>query len=122
SGQRLDDQLEVRLHRLGLPLELGSVVVREAGSRLRFELVSGDVVRLEGQGLGEVAAKVGGALAGDPVDEIEGDVVESGTTKRVDGLPDVVWSGNALEHLEQPWLEALGAERDPVHAGLSKGP
>src|SRR5581483_10957882 len=36
--QRLDDLLEVALHALGLPLELLPVGVREARSRLRFQL------------------------------------------------------------------------------------
>ena len=52
-------------------LELGSVRVREASSRLRFQLVRGDVLGLQSESLGEVAREVGGALARDPVDEIE---------------------------------------------------
>ena len=84
--------------------------VREAGARFRFELVRGDVLRLERQGLGEVACQVGGALAGDPVDEIEGDVVKTGITKMVERTPDVVGSGNAVEHLEEVRLEALRPE------------
>ena len=90
--------------------------VREARSGFRFQLVRGEVLGLERQGLGEVALYLGGALAGDPVDEVERDVVKSGITKKIDGAPDVVRSGNALEHLEQARLEALRAERDAVHA------
>ena len=55
--------------------------VREAGARLRFELVRGDVLRLERQCLGEVALELGGLLARDAVDEIEGDVVNTGITE-----------------------------------------
>ena len=40
-GQRLDDPLEVVLHRVGLTLELFAVRVREARSGLRLELVAG---------------------------------------------------------------------------------
>ena len=90
--------------------------VREARSGFRFQLVRGEVLGLERQGLGEVALYLGGALAGDPVDEVERDVVKIGITKKIDGAPDVVRTGNTLEHLEQAWLEALGAERDAVHA------
>ena len=77
----LDDALEVALHRLRLALELCSVRVGEARARLRLELVAGQVLRLERERLGEVALEVGGALAGDAVDEIERDVVKSGITR-----------------------------------------
>ena len=115
-GQRRHDELEVRLHRLGLALELPSVSVREARARLRFQLVRGEMLRREADRLGEVAFEVGGALARDAVDEVERDVVESGITENVDGASDVVRSGNALEHAEQPRLERLRAERDAVDA------
>ena len=48
------------------------------------------MLRLERQRLGEVALELGGALARDPVDEVERDVVESGLAKKDDGAPDVV--------------------------------
>ncbi len=48
------------------------------------------MLRLEGERLGEIALEVGGALAGDAVDEIERDVVKSGIAKSVHGAPDVV--------------------------------
>src|SRR5262245_25794880 len=59
-SQRLDDVLEVRLHRVCLAPKLGSVSVREAGSGLRFQLVRGDVLGLERECLDEVAREVGG--------------------------------------------------------------
>ena len=40
---------------------------------------------LERERLGEVGLEVGGPLARDPVDEIEGDVVESGISENVHG-------------------------------------
>jgi hypothetical protein len=43
----------------------------EASPRLRLELVAGEVVRLERERVVEVAGEVGGALARDPVDEVE---------------------------------------------------
>ncbi len=89
--------------------------VREPRARLRLELVAGEVLGLEREGLGEVRVEVGGALARDAVDEIERDVVETGITKSVHRPPDVVRSGNALQHREQPRTERLGAERDAVH-------
>ena len=58
--------------------------VREARARLRLQLVRGQVLGLEREGLGEVAFEVGGALAGDPVDEVERDVVESGIAQDVE--------------------------------------
>ena len=115
-GQRLDDLLEVALHRVGLPRELVPVRDGEARSRLRLELVAGEVLRLEPQRLVEVGVEVGGALAGDAVDEIERDVVESGLAKSSDGASDVVGRSLALEHPEQVRLEALRAERDAGHA------
>ena len=66
----------------------------------------------ERQSLREVAIEVGGLLARDPVDEIERDVVERGITKSMNGPPDVVRTGNALEHLEQPGCERLRPDRD----------
>ena len=56
---------------------------------------------LERERLGEIAFEVGGALAGDPVDEIEGDVVKPGITKMVERAPDVLRPGPPLEHVEQ---------------------
>ena len=47
-GERVDDELEISLHRLRLAGELLSVRVREARTRLRFELVAGQVLRAEG--------------------------------------------------------------------------
>ena len=90
--------------------------VREAGARLRFQLVRGDVLGLERQGLGEVACEVGGLLARDAVDEIERDVVNSGITKTIEGAPDVVRLGNAVECPKQTWRERLRAERHAVDA------
>ena len=43
----------------------------EARTRLRLELVAGEVLGLEREGLREVGVEVGGALAGNAVDEIE---------------------------------------------------
>ena len=49
---------------------------------------------LEREGVREVRLEIGGALARDPVDEIERDVVETGITKSVHGPSDVVRAGN----------------------------
>ena len=118
--QRLDDALEVPLHRLRLALELDAPGVREPRARLRLELVEGEVLRRERQSLREVVVEVGGLLARDPVDEIERDVVERGITKSMHRPPDVVRRGNALEHLEQPRGERLRAERDARDAALAQ--
>ena len=75
------------------------MVVGEAGARLRLELVRGDVLRLEREGIVEIGLEVGGLLARDAVDEIERDVVNSGITKSVDRAPDVVRLGNTVEHV-----------------------
>ena len=75
---------------------------------------------LERERLGEVGVEIGGALAGDAVDEIERDVVESGITERVHGPPDVVRRRLPLEHLEQVRLEALRAERDAGDAARAQ--
>src|SRR5207244_2057132 len=98
----------------GLALELPSVRVREAGARLRFELVAREVLGLERQRLGEIGDEIGGALARDPVDEIEGDVVKSGTTEIVDRAPDVDRRRTPLEDAQQVRLEALSADRHTV--------
>ena len=118
--QRLDDALEVPLHRLRLALELVAPGVREPRARLRLELVQGEVLRRERQSLREVVVEVGGLLARDPVDEIERDVVERGITKSMNGAPDVVRTGNALEHLEQARCERLRSERDPRDAAFAQ--
>ena len=74
----------------------------------------------ERQSLRKIMVEIGGLLARDPVDEIERDVVERGITKSMEGAPDVVRSGNALEHLEQAGREGLRAERDARHAALAQ--
>ena len=70
------------------------------------------MLRLERERVAEIGFEIGGALAGDPVDEVERDVVKSGITKMMHGASDVVRTGNALEHAEQLRLEGLRAERD----------
>ncbi len=75
---------------------------------------------LERDRLGEVALQVGGALAGNPVDEVERDVVEAGVAERVHGASYVLGPRPPLERLEQVRLEALGAERDAVDAVLAQ--
>ncbi len=112
GAQRPDDAFEVGLHRLGLAFQLGSVGVREAGARLSFQLVCGDVLGLERHGLGEVACEVGGLLARDAVDEVERDVVKSGITQTIEGASDVVRLGNAPECPQEPWREGLRPDRD----------
>src|SRR5207237_2669217 len=94
-----------------------AVGVREAGPRLGLELVAGQVLRPERERLVEVAREVGGALAGNPVQEVERDVVKRGITKMVEGAPDGLGTGAPLERLEEMGPEALRAERDAVHAG-----
>ena len=116
GGERLDDALEVPLHRLRLAHELVSEGVGEPRARFRLELVEGEVLGRERQSLREVAIEIGGLLARDPVDEVERNVVERGITKSMHRASDVVGSGNTFEHFEQPGGERLGAERDPRHA------
>jgi hypothetical protein len=97
------------------------VRVGEARARLRLELVAGEVLRAERERLAQVGLEVGGALARDPVDEIERDVVKSASRRCVDARRTS--SGRpALEHLEQAGLEALRAERDRVHAAAAAAP
>ena len=119
-GQRVDDLLEVPLHRVGLTRELLAVRDGETRAGLRLELVAREMLGLEREGRRKVGIEVGGALSGDAVDEIERDVVESGVAESAHGTPDIVRGRLALEHLEEPRLEALRAERDPRHAARSK--
>ena len=69
----------------------------------------------ERERLVDVGVQAGGALAGDPVDEIERDVVESGITEMVEGSSDVGRTGNALEDLEQRRV-SLERRREAVEA------
>ena len=101
AGQALDDALEVALQVVALPLELGAVAMVKRVPGLGLELVAGEVLRLEREGLLEIGVEVGGALTRDPVDEIERDVVKPGITEMMHGAPDVVRAGDALEHREQ---------------------
>ena len=119
--QLVDDELEVALHRLGLARELVPVRVGEARAGLRFELVARQVLRAERDRLCEISLEVGGALAGNPVQEIERDVVKSGITQMVERAADGLRAGPSLEHLEQVRLEALGAEGDARHAPVAAG-
>ena len=63
-----------------------------------------------------VGFELGGSLPRDPVDEIQGNVVKSGIAKMVKGAPDVVRSGNAVEHPQELRLKGLCTEGDPVDA------
>ena len=92
----------------------------EARARLGFELVARQVVRLELQRRVQVALEVGGALAGDPVDEVERDVVKLGITEMVDGTADVIRTGPPVEHLEEVGPEALRAQRNAGHTPVAQ--
>jgi hypothetical protein len=50
----------------------------EARARLRLQLVAGQVLRPKRDRLTQVTLEVGGALAGNAVDEVEGYVVKLG--------------------------------------------
>jgi len=71
---------------------------------------------MERDGVGQIRLEVGGALAGDSVEEVERDVGESGITESVHGVPDVARPGMTLEHREQVRSEALRPERDAAYA------
>src|SRR5258708_29504806 len=92
----------------------------EPRPRLGLELVTRQVVRLERERLVEVALEVGGALAGNPVDEVERDVVKTGIAQSVERASDVLRPRTALEHLEQLGGEALCAERHAADAAVAK--
>ena len=59
-------------------------------------------------------AEVGGLLARDAVDEIEGDVVNTGITNNVHGAPDVVGLCAAIQHVQKVHVERLCANRDTI--------
>src|SRR5438105_2745432 len=71
AGDPSDDALEVVLHRLRLAGKLIPVGMCEASPGLRLELVAGEMLRLERERVAQVALEVGGALARDPIEEIQ---------------------------------------------------
>ena len=97
ADEARDHLLEVGLHRFGLTGELGTVRVGEPCSGLRLELVAGEVLRLERERLAQVAVEVGGALAGNPVDEVERDVVKTGIAENVERDSDGIGASLPLE-------------------------
>ena len=119
-GQARNDLLEVVLHRLGLARELIPEGMTETRPRFGLELVTRQVVRVERERRVEVARQVGGALAGNPIDEVERDVVKTGITQSVERAPDVIGLRAAVEHVEQTWTEALRTKRDAGHARLTQ--
>src|SRR5204863_7662888 len=100
---------------LRLAFELVPVRVGEPRSGLRLELVIGEVLRCKRERLGEIRVEIGGALAWNPIQEIERDVVKCDITESMERAPDGIRTGLSLENLEQPRLEALSAERHPRH-------
>ena len=111
--ERVDDELEIALHRLRLSFQLLAVFVRETRSRFRFQLVAREVLGAEGQSLVEIPFEVGGLLAGDPVDEIEADVVKAGITQMVERSPDVLRPGAPVENVEEARLKRFGRRARP---------
>ena len=69
---------------------------------------------LERERLGEVGVEVGGALAGDPVDEVERDVVESGITENVHRAADVVGPARRSSTCRRRGWKRLRAERHAI--------
>ena len=64
--------------------------------------------------LGDVGVELGGALAGNPVQEVERDVVKSGITQSVDRATDVLGPRAPLQHVQERRLERLRAKRHPI--------
>src|SRR5215467_14745386 len=108
-AQTLDHPLEVPLHCLRLPLELDAMAVREPRSWLRFQLVPREMLRLERDRLVQIGVEVGGALARDAVQDVEGEVVESAIPKKGNGPAGGSRGRAPLEHGEQVWAKALDA-------------
>ena len=71
---------------------------------------------LERERLGEVPLEVVPGLAGNPVQEVEREVVEAHLTEVGGRATHVVGSRPPLENVEEVRLEALRPERDPRHA------
>ena len=120
AGQPFDDELEVRLHRLGLPSELHTVRMGEARAGLRLELVRRDVLGLERERLVEVPLEIRLRLAGDAVDQVEREIVEPGLTQHLERAANVGRLGGAAERAQEPRVERLRAERDAVDAGAAE--
>ena len=74
------------------------MLVGETRARLRLELVAREMLGLESEGVREIRLQVGGALARDPVEQIERDVVETGITKSVHRASDDIRCCPPLEH------------------------
>ena len=70
------------------------------------------MVRLEREGLVDVAVERGTRLARDPEEHVEVQVGDARPKERGDGSADGLRRGAALEHRELARAEALGAERD----------
>jgi hypothetical protein len=83
---------------------------------LGLELVAGQVLRAEGEGLVQVAFEVGGALAGNPVEQVEREVVETTIAKMVERSADVVGPRVPLQYAQETGVERLRAYRHAVDA------
>jgi hypothetical protein len=92
----------------------------EPRAGLRLQLVVRDVLGRERKRFIDVEPEIGGALAGDAVQEVDRYVVKVGITEIVEGTPDVVRSRLTLEHLQEVLLEALRSERDPRHTARAQ--
>jgi len=58
------------------------------------------MLRTELERFAEIRLEVGGALAWNAIDEIEGNVVKTGITQMVESATDGVRLDNTFEHLE----------------------
>ena len=78
------------------------------------------MLRRELERLGEIALEVGDALARDPVDQVERDVVEAGAAEGLCGGANTVGARAPLERFEQVRLEALCPERNAIDTVLEE--
>ena len=78
------------------------------------------MLRLERERLVEVGVEIGGALAGDAVDQIERDVVKAGSAESVTARRDVVRARPTLEHVEQAAAGSSARRARRGHTALAQ--
>ena len=115
-------QLDARFFDLAGAVDVGESERRTAGefrSRLDGELVPGDVVRFQPNGLEEVVEGLRDGLVRQRVHQVEVQTVDTRCLAFPGGVPDVVRAVNSPEHSQACRIEGLRPEGDTRDSGAA---
>ena len=106
-------------HRRAVVVGQRGRVVMEQGVGLQRELVAGQVLRLQGDGLFEIGLGLLQVLSRQCEHQVDIDIVETGLACRFEGTQSLLPVVDTAQRFEMPVVEALYADGQAIDAGLA---